>query len=68
MFKNYIFFTEKGKGTIAFFGETEFADGLWVGIELDEAIGKNNGTVQGHTYFVCADNHGLFMRPIQVCN
>ena len=33
---------------------------------LDEAKGKNNGTVQGKTYFTCTDNHGIFVRQSQV--
>ena len=46
-----------------------FAPGKWVGVELDEALGKNNGVVQGKTYFNCRDNHGIFVRQqqLQVC-
>ena len=46
-----------------------FAPGKWVGVELDEALGKNNGVVQGRTYFNCRDNHGIFVRQqqLQVC-
>ena len=32
-------------GTIRFIGVTQFAEGTWLGVELDEAKGKNNGTV-----------------------
>lgn len=60
----------KGKdlvGTIRFIGPTDFAPtGRWVGVELDEAKGKNNGLIQGKQYFHCPDNHGLFVRPGQV--
>ena len=35
------------QGVVRFFGRTEFAPGKWVGVELDEALGKNNGTVKG---------------------
>lgn len=39
---------DKGlEGTIRFQGETEFAPGVWVGVELDDQKGKNNGTVKG---------------------
>ena len=51
------------RGTVRYFGTTLFANGLWVGVELDVAEGKNNGTVMGTTYFTCALNHGLFVRP-----
>ncbi len=39
------------KGRIAFLGETRFAPGEWAGVELDEALGKNDGTVGGVQYF-----------------
>lgn len=42
-------------GTIAYIGTTEFSAGKWAGVILDEDKGKNNGTVQGKTYFeVCS--------------
>ena len=37
-------------------------DGEWVGVELDEAIGKNSGSVKGVQLFVCGENCGLFTR------
>ena len=45
-------------GTVAYVGVTEFAPGKWVGVIWDEPIGKNNGTVQGKSYFECVDKHG----------
>ena len=33
------------------------------GVELDAAVGKNNGSVKGVVYFQCAPNHGLLVRP-----
>ena len=41
------------KGFVRFVGPTEFAAGIWVGVELEEPRGKNNGTVDGKKYFNC---------------
>lgn len=54
------------RGTVAFIGTTQFSSGKWIGVALDEKKGKNNGTVQGRTYFTCADNHGIFVRQTQL--
>lgn len=53
-------------GTIRFYGTTSFQTGKWVGVELDEATGKNSGVVQGKRYFECKPNHGVFVRPANV--
>src|SRR5690554_3799091 len=53
---------EQGAGVIRFIGETSFADGEWVGVELDQPDGKNNGSVHNVTYFTCEDKHGIFVR------
>ncbi|KAL2265200.1 hypothetical protein VTJ83DRAFT_6300 [Remersonia thermophila] len=50
-------------GTIRFAGATQFAPGLWIGVELAEATGKNDGAVQGIRYFECPPAHGIFVRP-----
>ena len=47
-------------------GSTEFAPGKWVGVELEEGQGKNNGSVNGKEYFKCSGNRGLFVRPSQL--
>lgn len=49
-------------GVIRFIGHTLFAAGIWIGVDLDAALGKNNGSVQGHYYFNCSMNHGIFVR------
>lgn len=50
-------------GQVRFVGSTQFADGDWVGLECQEAAGKNDGSINGTAYFRCAANHGLFVRP-----
>ncbi|XP_074479233.1 dynactin subunit 1-like isoform X8 [Sebastes fasciatus] len=59
--------TGKGqRGTVAYIGATLFASGKWVGVILDDAKGKNDGTVQGKRYFTCEENHGIFVRQSQL--
>ncbi|XP_054711865.1 restin homolog isoform X2 [Uloborus diversus] len=47
-------------GVLRYIGQTEFAAGEWAGIELDDPLGKNDGTVAGRRYFRCPANYGLF--------
>ncbi|XP_049818282.1 kinesin-like protein KIF13A isoform X3 [Aethina tumida] len=49
-------------GVVAYIGETEFANGTWIGVELDAPKGKNDGSVQGVKYFECKQKHGMFVR------
>ena len=49
-------------GHIRYIGVTKFAPGEWVGVELEEAQGKNDGSVGGEVYFSCPPNHGVFSR------
>jgi len=49
-------------GTVKFIGITKFSLGTWIGIALDKALGKNDGTVKGVSYFTCEKEHGLFVR------
>uniref|UniRef100_A0A8C5N7Y3 CAP-Gly domain-containing linker protein 4-like n=1 Tax=Gouania willdenowi TaxID=441366 RepID=A0A8C5N7Y3_GOUWI len=53
-------------GVVQFYGKTNFAPGLWLGIELDKPSGKNDGSVGGVRYFSCPPKHGLFAPPSHV--
>lgn len=61
-------FKHKNKlGEIKFIGEIEGKiAGTWIGIELDEPKGENNGDFNGKIYFDCKPGHGIFLRPPQV--
>jgi len=54
------------EGIVKFVGTTDFAPGKWIGIQLGEPKGKNNGSVQGKQYFTCPDSCGLFVRQNQI--
>nr|OQO26973.1 hypothetical protein B0A51_04990 [Rachicladosporium sp. CCFEE 5018] len=51
---------------IRFAGQTNFQTGDWIGVELSEPTGKNDGAVKGERYFECKPNHGMFLRPAVV--
>ncbi|KAJ3194825.1 Dynactin subunit 1 [Irineochytrium annulatum] len=49
-------------GTLQYLGEADFAFGVWAGIQLDERLGKHNGTVKGKQYFTCEPGYGVFVQ------
>lgn len=40
--------------------------GHWVGVEYDEPVGKNDGSVKGSRYFSAAAGYGGMVRPSNV--
>lgn len=47
---------------IKFIGKTKFGTGYWIGVEVDDDSGKNDGTVNDQSYFKSKDKRGLFVR------
>lgn len=59
-------------GVVKYVGYTEFAEGVWYGIELDESVGRNDGSVQGKKYFELEKQglYGIFakIQSIKIAN
>ncbi|XP_038164494.1 kinesin-like protein KIF13B isoform X1 [Cyprinodon tularosa] len=53
-------------GTVRYVGPTDFADGTWVGVELEVPAGKNDGSVGGKHYFHCNPGYGVLVRPDRI--
>lgn len=59
------------RGVVAYVGDVaEIAggSGAWVGVQLDEPVGKNDGSIGGTRYWGQASElkHGVFVRPDRV--
>ncbi|TVY55676.1 Dynactin, 150 kDa isoform [Lachnellula cervina] len=48
---------------VRFVGQPHFAAGDWIGVELEDNSGKNDGSIQGERYFDCEMGRGMFLRP-----
>lgn len=55
-------------GTVRFNGETHFAPGVFIGVELDQPFGKHDGFYDGRRYFHAQPNTGVFVRPGRLDN
>ena len=52
------------KAIVRFVGTTHFQVGEWIGVELENKTGKNDGSVQGERYFDCPMGYGMFVKPM----
>ncbi|OKL59174.1 hypothetical protein UA08_05831 [Talaromyces atroroseus] len=60
-------FAPLNKSAAAPSSSSDMLQPLWVGIELDEPTGKNDGSIAGKRYFECAGgNRGVFVKPEKV--
>lgn len=54
-------------GTVRYVGRlAALKPGFWIGVEFDEPVGKNDGTVKGARVFECRPNYGGLVRPKDV--
>ena len=52
------------RGVVQFVGKIPaIAPGYWIGVQYDEPVGKNDGSVKGSHFFECPPNFGGFLRP-----
>ncbi|RMD44177.1 hypothetical protein DV735_g998, partial [Chaetothyriales sp. CBS 134920] len=59
--------TKDGRqGIVRYIGTLLIANGDWVGLELPDDSGKNDGSVKGERYFTCPPGHGIFVRKESV--
>ncbi|CAG4935271.1 unnamed protein product [Parnassius apollo] len=54
------------RATVRYNGPLDGARGIWIGVQYDEPLGKNDGQVNGKRYFTCPPKYGGFVKPAYV--
>eukprot|EP01049_Picozoa_sp_SAG25_P002188 SAG25_NODE_112_length_14924_cov_13.606476_4_plen_577_part_00 len=52
----------KHNGHCRYKGVIDGRRGLWLGLEMDDTVGDNDGSIDGKSYFETHDGQGLFVR------
>jgi len=55
----------RGLGTVRYIGKLHIRKNdaePWLGVELFEPVGKNDGSIKGVRYFECGKNYGVFVK------
>lgn len=62
--KGHVYRLEDGRvGIVRYIGKlVAVAKGEWIGLELSQGKGRNNGTVKGTSYFSCPAGQGVFVQ------
>ena len=49
--------------TVSFMGSVDFVSDMseWLGVELDQPLGRHDGTVQAVRYFAAGQDRGVFV-------
>ena len=50
-------------GEVMYTGALDGKPGYFVGVKYDEPLGKNDGSLNGKSYFKCNPNYGGFLKP-----
>ena len=54
---------ERNRGEVKYVGKMpDLGLGYYVGIQLDEPYGMNDGSYKGVQYFTCPNKYGMFLR------
>jgi len=54
-------------GIVRYIGDLHFQDRMvedWIGVELKDPRGNNDGSIRGREYFRCKPDHGIFVREV----
>ncbi|EGD77763.1 hypothetical protein PTSG_08852 [Salpingoeca rosetta] len=58
-----VMFDRKYPAIVRYFGKVGSSPKVWVGVELQDQVGKNDGCAGGKRYFKCKPGYGIFALP-----